>query len=97
MPLAAGGRWDAYLTSWTATGALRWSKSWGGSGDDLCKGVAVNQDLDVFAAGGFQQAVLFDGQQRRCCHRGAGMALANAGWALTAQPAPGHISNPARR
>ncbi|MGD1839384.1 MAG: hypothetical protein ACFB0B_00580 [Thermonemataceae bacterium] len=52
-----GGR-DAYMTNWTATGELRWEKSWGGRGDDQCKGVIVNEELDVYLSGFFEQTAL---------------------------------------
>jgi hypothetical protein len=52
---------EAFLTAWTANGDLKWLKNWGGSGDDLCKGVATNQLGEVFVMGPFQDEVNLDG------------------------------------
>ena len=42
---------DAFLTAWTPGGQLRWTKAWGGTGPDLCKGLAATTAGDVFAVG----------------------------------------------
>ncbi len=42
-PAGGGGR-DAWLSRWSATGALGWATTWGGPGDDLAKGVADDGD-----------------------------------------------------
>jgi hypothetical protein len=54
------GGTDAFMTSWTASGELRWSKTWGGNGNELCKGVIVNNQLDVYMVGQFENTVNFD-------------------------------------
>ena len=36
-----GARRDAWVSSWTPAGALRWVRAWGGPGDDLSKGLVV--------------------------------------------------------
>lgn len=58
--IQSNGQRDAYLTSWDSTGNLRWFKTWGGSGNDMCKGLATTDDLSVYAAGPFFQTVNFD-------------------------------------
>ncbi|MGB3617785.1 MAG: hypothetical protein WBA12_06670 [Catalinimonas sp.] len=55
------GGTDAYLASWTAAGAWRWVKNWGGPGNDLCKGVAATAQGALFAVGQFTGTVDFDG------------------------------------
>ncbi len=55
-----GGR-DAFVTSWTASGDLRWFKNWGGIGDEMCKGIATTNNSDVYLAGHFTNSVNFDG------------------------------------
>jgi hypothetical protein len=37
---SAGASRDAWLSRWSASGALQWVDAWGGPGDDLAKGVA---------------------------------------------------------
>jgi hypothetical protein len=60
------GQADAYMTSWTSTGSYRWSYSWGGEGNDLCKGVAVNAHGDVYMAGPMTDTVNFKGTKVAC-------------------------------
>lgn len=58
--LNSNGARDAYITSWDSSGNLRWFKSWGGAGDDLCKGVATNKDLAIYFAGPFSDTIMID-------------------------------------
>lgn len=53
---------DAYLTAWTPAGQLRWTKAWGGTGADLCKGLVTNIASDVFAVGYATDDARFDQQ-----------------------------------
>lgn len=53
---------DAYVCSWTPNGNLRWYKDWGGNGVELCKGIATNDQLEVYLVGPFAQTSSFDGQ-----------------------------------
>jgi hypothetical protein len=57
----SNGGSDAFMTSWNSLGQFRWSKTWGGIGNDLCKGIVVNSLLDVYMVGQFEKAVNFDG------------------------------------
>lgn len=50
-PLPAARALDAFVTSWTPTGDLRWSKGWGGTGSDLCKGLAATASGELYAVG----------------------------------------------
>jgi len=52
---------DAYLASWTANGDLRWFKNWGGTGDDLCKGIVTTLQNEIYAVGQFAHTIDFDG------------------------------------
>lgn len=54
-----GGR-DAYLISFSNEGTLRWHKSWGNSEVDFCKGIAMNEQNELYAVGQFQKNVQFD-------------------------------------
>jgi len=54
---------DAYVSSWTPNGELRWYKSWGGNGVELCKGITTNDQLEVYLVGPLSQSVNFEGQQ----------------------------------
>ncbi len=45
-----GARRDAWVTRWSAGGALMWTETWGGPGDDLVKGV-VDTGASVFLVG----------------------------------------------
>jgi hypothetical protein len=47
---------DAWLAHWTADGDLEWVRVWGGAGDDLVKGVAVD-GTSVHAVGPFEGAI----------------------------------------
>lgn len=60
--LSSHGARDAYISSWTATGNLRWFKTWGGMGNEMCKGIATTEKLDVYLTGPFTETVNFDGK-----------------------------------
>ena len=51
---------DAWISRWSAAGGLQWTKSWGGPGDDLAKGVVATSDA-VFVVGPFTGAISIDG------------------------------------
>jgi hypothetical protein len=53
---------DAFLTSWTADGQLRWTKTWGGPGLDLCKGAVATEQGDLYFVGYFGPPTSFDGE-----------------------------------
>lgn len=55
------GKRDAYLASWTENGNLRWIKNWGGSGNDLCKGIVTTNQNEIYAVGQFTDTVDFYG------------------------------------
>lgn len=55
------GALDAFVTAWTTTGQLRWSKGWGGTGADLCKGIATTDAGDLYAVGYASDGATFDG------------------------------------
>ncbi len=57
-----GGR-DAYLISFTPSGAYRWQKNWGNTGVDFCKGIVTTSQNEIYAVGQFQKNVLFDETQ----------------------------------
>lgn len=59
--LATFGRADAFLAAFDAGGTLGWTRSWGGSGDDLCKGLAVDGAGDLYVVGQFAGLVDFAG------------------------------------
>ncbi|HEX5096363.1 MAG TPA: hypothetical protein VFX21_10125, partial [Acidimicrobiia bacterium] len=51
---------DAWISRWSAAGAQQWTKTWGGPGDDLAKGVVATADA-VFVVGPFTGATSFGG------------------------------------
>lgn len=51
---------DAFVTAWSATGQLRWSKGWGGTGSDLCKGLATTSSGELYAVGYITQGAQLD-------------------------------------
>jgi hypothetical protein len=55
LPMQGAGR-DAWFGRWSATGALQWAKLWGGPGDDLVKGLAVDGSR-IYAVGPFTATV----------------------------------------
>lgn len=62
-PFTEYGNRDAFLSCWTATGAFKWAKSWGGTGNDLCKGVAVNAVGEVSILGPFENTIYLENAQ----------------------------------
>lgn len=56
------GAHDAFLSSWTVNGDLNWTKSWGGNGSDLCKGLTTNNLGEIYACGTFENTSVFDNQ-----------------------------------
>ncbi|MDZ4064462.1 MAG: hypothetical protein U1E22_07315, partial [Coriobacteriia bacterium] len=48
--------------SWTADGQLRWTKTWGGPGLDLCKGAVATEQGDLYFVGYFGPPTSFDGE-----------------------------------
>jgi hypothetical protein len=44
---ASGGGTDVYVVSHSATGVFRWATSFGGSGNDLPRGLAASANGDV--------------------------------------------------
>jgi hypothetical protein len=51
--LRAGGLADAAVVAFDASGAVRWTRAWGGTDDDLAFGVALDASGDVYTAGRF--------------------------------------------
>lgn len=58
--LVSAGATDAYLVSYTATGANRWAKRFGGSGTEVVKALAYDGGQYIYVAGEFQGAVDFN-------------------------------------
>jgi len=56
---SSGGR-DAFLSKFDSSGAFKWARTWGGSGDDYGHGVAVDGSGNVFVTGWFPGTVDFD-------------------------------------
>lgn len=56
---ASAGNTDAFLASYTAAGAHRWSRRFGGDGADEFRGVAVDSSANVYAGGLFEATVDF--------------------------------------
>lgn len=56
------GNIDAYLVSFSVDGDFRWSKTYGGTGDEICKGLINTSDNSLYLAGQFANTVPFDGQ-----------------------------------
>lgn len=48
------GEIDAYLVSYSADGTLRWLKTWGSAGSDICKGLVHDAENNVYLVGQFQ-------------------------------------------
>jgi fibronectin type 3 domain-containing protein len=58
---SSSGLRDIFVAKYSPTGTHLWSKKFGGSGDDVDYGVAVNSTGDVFLSGKFQGTVNFGG------------------------------------
>jgi fibronectin type 3 domain-containing protein len=58
---SSSGLRDVFVAKYSATGTHLWSKKFGGSGDDVGYGVAVNSTGDIFLSGKFQGTVNFGG------------------------------------
>jgi hypothetical protein len=72
-PPGGGGR-DAWLSRWSAGGALSWVTTWGGPGDDLAKGV-VDDGTAVSYVGPFTGAITV-GSTRLDAGQGADLLVA---------------------
>lgn len=59
--LSSNGGRDAFVSSWTVSGDLRWFKNWGSTGDEMCKGLATTNNSDVYLTGPFTNSVNFAG------------------------------------
>ena len=59
--LSSSGLRDIFVAKYSATGTHLWSKKFGGSGDDVGYGLAVDAAGGVFLAGKFQNSVNFGG------------------------------------
>lgn len=59
--VTGGDSQDIFLATYSPAGALRWSLTFGGSGDDEGIAVAVGRHGDVFALGVFEDTVDFGG------------------------------------
>ena len=57
---SAGGN-DAFLGKYSSSGAVLWSKRFGGSGSDGFNGVATNSGGSIFTTGSFWNTVNFGG------------------------------------
>jgi|688.fasta_scaffold15468_5 autotransporter-associated beta strand protein len=60
-PLVSAGGRDAFLAAYGPSGSYRWSKAFGGSGEDNGYAVAVDSAGNVYAAGGFTANVAVGG------------------------------------
>jgi gliding motility-associated-like protein len=57
---ADGGGQDMFVGKYTSTGSYLWSRSIGGTGNDIVNGIVVNRFGNIFATGQFQNTVDFD-------------------------------------
>jgi hypothetical protein len=60
-PLASAGLYDIFLAKFDPTGALQWSKRFGGSGTDVATGVALDAAGNIVITGSFQNTVSLGG------------------------------------
>jgi hypothetical protein len=60
-PLTCAGKSDVFLASFTSTGAHRWSKSFGGPGQDLGIGLDLDSSGNIYVTGSFEDTVNFGG------------------------------------
>lgn len=58
-PVTSAGLTDVFTTAFASSGALVWSKTWGGSDEDNGRAIAVAPTGEVFLAGGFSTTVDF--------------------------------------
>ncbi len=58
-PLTSADLLDIFVAKYSPSGAHMWSKSFGGTGDDGCYGVAVDAAGNVFITGAFKSTVNF--------------------------------------
>jgi hypothetical protein len=58
-PLQSAGGWDVFVTSFTESGAIRWSRGFGGSGDDEGTGLAIDAAGSAYVSGDFEGSVDF--------------------------------------
>jgi hypothetical protein len=58
--LTDNGDLDAFLTKFDSSGSFVWARKWGGSGDDIAAGVAIDFFGDVYVIGHYSDTVDFD-------------------------------------
>jgi hypothetical protein len=56
----SNGLYDAYLSKFDSSGDFKWVNSWGGTGDDVARGAAVDGTGYIYEAGYFKSTVDFD-------------------------------------
>lgn len=61
-PFTYVGLRDAFVSCWSPSGELKWYKNWGGNGNEFCRGIAVNEDYQVYMMGPFTQSVTIEGE-----------------------------------
>ena len=60
-PLSSSGLRDVFVVKYTSAGQVSWTRKFGGSGDDVLHGLAVDSAGDVALAGKFQGSIGFGG------------------------------------
>jgi hypothetical protein len=59
---AEGTQGDIFVAKYSSNGAHLWSRAFGGTGHDICSGVAVDGGGNVIAAGYFSNTITLDGE-----------------------------------
>ena len=57
---STSGSQDVFVSKFAADGTFQWAKTWGGSGDDLAMGLAVDVAGNAYTSGSFSNTVDFN-------------------------------------
>jgi hypothetical protein len=62
IDLVSAGSFDAFAVKWSSNGRYLWHLTWGGSGDELCKGIVSDGEGNAYLVGTFNSEVDFRGR-----------------------------------
>ena len=59
--LTSSGAADGFLMKYSSAGVLQWARSFGGPGEDIVYGIAIDKGGNIAVAGSFENSISFNG------------------------------------